>query len=98
VTLTGFVDGVTEDLKDRVLAAFQIIGAENNSRALADTVLALEHGNTGIAVAFCFFSSHSHYLPYFSILASFIIRILCNKVNIPQQDMPPFVKNRHYLL
>ena len=58
MTLTRLVDGVAEDLKYRVLAAFQIVGAENNGRALAHPILAFQHGDTGVTVLFLFLYSH----------------------------------------
>ena len=42
MALPGLVDGVGEDLKYRVLAAVQAVGAENHTRTLADPVRALE--------------------------------------------------------
>ena len=50
VTLPGLVDGVGENLKDRVLTAVQAVRTENNTRPLADTVRALQGRNTLIAV------------------------------------------------
>ena len=52
VALPGFVDGVGEDFKHRVLAALQIVGAEDHRRPLAHPVLALQHGDAGISVLF----------------------------------------------
>ena len=64
VAFSCFVDGVGENLKHRMLAAFQIIGAEDDCRTFPDTVLALQHGNTGVAVLFrLLFRSHFSYLP-----------------------------------
>jgi hypothetical protein len=42
-----------------MLAAFQIIGSEDNRRAFAHTFFAFEHGNTGVAVLFLYFLSHN---------------------------------------
>jgi hypothetical protein len=81
VTLTGFVDGVTEDLKHGVLAALQVVGAENDGGALANTLLAFEHGNAGISVLFLSFCSHKCYLPYLSILTSLLYAIFAGKSN-----------------
>ena len=53
VTLPGFVDGVAENLKYRMLAAFQIIGAEDNRRTFADPLFALELSVTSRAAKHC---------------------------------------------
>ena len=50
VALSCLVDRVGQNLKDRVLAAFQSVRAEDNTRALAHTVRALQRGDTFIAV------------------------------------------------
>ena len=50
VPLAGFVDGVGEDLKDSVLAADKIIGAENNGGAFAHAVGTLQGGDALISV------------------------------------------------
>ena len=42
VPLARLVDGVREDLEHRVLAAVQSVRAENNARALAHALRALE--------------------------------------------------------
>ena len=67
VTFPSLVDGVGEDLKHCVLTAFQVIRAENNRRAFADTLLILQHGNTAVAVLFLSFCCHNFYLPNFII-------------------------------
>ena len=59
VALAGFVDGVGEDLKHRMLAAVQTVGAENNARALPDTVRALQGRNAVISVFLLLFSHSS---------------------------------------
>ena len=59
VTLPGLVDGVGEDLKHSVLAALQIVGAEDHRGALAHPILPLEHGDTGISVLFLFGFCHN---------------------------------------
>ena len=41
VALSGFVDGVGENLKNRMFAALQSVGAKNNRRAFPHTVCAL---------------------------------------------------------
>ena len=61
VALPGLVDGVGKDFKHRMFAAFQIIGAKDNSGALTNPLLTLQHGNTGISVLFrLLFYSHLH--------------------------------------
>ncbi len=50
VALPGLVDGVGEDLEDRVLAALQPVGAEDDPGALPDPVGALQHGDGFVAV------------------------------------------------
>ena len=50
VALAGFVDGVGEDFKHRVLAALQSVGAENHAGALPHTVSALQAGDTVVVV------------------------------------------------
>ena len=52
VTFSCFIDGVGENLKHRMLAALQIVRAEDDSGTLAHPVLALEHGDAGISVLF----------------------------------------------
>ena len=41
MTFPGLVDGVGEDLKDRMLAAIQPVGAENDTGPLPDPVCSL---------------------------------------------------------
>ncbi len=56
VALPRLVNGVGEDLKNGVLAAVQPVGAEDDARALAHAVCALELGDAVVAVlcrAFC---------------------------------------------
>ena len=50
MALPGLVDGVGEDLKYRVLAAVQPVGAENDAGPLSDTVRALQGRNALVAV------------------------------------------------
>ena len=50
VSLSCLVDRVGQDLKDRVLAALQSVRAEDNARALAHTVRALQRGDAFVAV------------------------------------------------
>ena len=50
VALSCLVDRVGQNLKDRVLAALQSVRAEDNARALAHTVRALQRGDAFIAV------------------------------------------------
>ena len=50
VPLTGFVDGVGEDLKDGVLAADEVVGAKNNGGAFAHAVGTLQCGDALISV------------------------------------------------
>ena len=50
VALPSLVDGVGEDLKYRMLAAVQAVGAENDAGPLPDPVRALEGGNAVVAV------------------------------------------------
>ena len=59
VTLTGFVNGVAEDLKHRVLTALQVIRAENNSGAFSDPLFILQHGDGLVAVFLSFCYSHN---------------------------------------
>ena len=59
VALPGLIDGVGEDLKNRVLAALQIVRAKNNRRTLPHPVLTLQHGNAGVAVLFLLFFCHN---------------------------------------
>ena len=71
VALPGLVDCVGEDFKHRVLAALQVVGAEDHRRALAHPVFPLEHGDAGISVLFLLFRSHFPYLPWLSIIFRF---------------------------
>ena len=48
--LACLVDGVREDLKDRVLAALKPVRPENDRRALADAVRSLELRDAGVSV------------------------------------------------
>ena len=52
VALPGLVDGVGQDLKDRVLTALQPVGAEDHRRALAYPVGPLQGGNGVVSVIF----------------------------------------------
>ena len=54
MTLSRLVDGVGEDLKDRVLAPFQAVAAKDDPWPLAHSVRALEGGDGLIAVCFFF--------------------------------------------
>ena len=53
--LPGLVDGVGEDFKNRVLAALQAVGAEDDGRAAANPVRPLQRGNAVVTVSrfFC---------------------------------------------
>ena len=73
VALPRLVDGVGEDLKHRMLAALQVIGAKNNGRALTHPILPLQHGDAGIAVLFLLFCCHNS-LP--AIVIHFIVVII----------------------
>ena len=46
----GLVDGVGQDLKHRVLAALQPVGAKNNTGPFPDPIRALETGDTLVVV------------------------------------------------
>lgn len=63
VPLPCFVNSIGQDFKDCVLAAFQIVRAKNNCRALTHPVFSLQHGDTGIAVLFLLFVAIIPYLP-----------------------------------
>ena len=68
VTLTGFVDGVGEDLKHSVLTALQVIRAENNSGAFSDPLFVLQHGNGLVAIFLSCCFSHNityHICPFY---------------------------------
>ena len=97
VPLSCLVDGVGENFKYRVLAAFQIVRTEDDRRTLANPVLSLEHGNTGVSVLFLFFSSHNVYLPYLSILSIILYPISPVKSTV-QTICGSFTKKYHYLL
>ena len=62
VPLPRLVNGVGQDLKDRMLAAVQPIGAKDHSRALSYPVCSLQGGNRFISVI-CFLLCHKDYLP-----------------------------------
>ena len=53
VPLSGFINGIGQNLKHCVLAALQPIRAENNCGTKPNPVCALEHGNTLVAIG-CF--------------------------------------------
>ena len=50
VAIPGFVDGVGDDLKDGMSAAFHTVGAKNNGRTFADTVRAFQTFDAFVAV------------------------------------------------
>ena len=54
MSLSCLVDGVGEDLKDRVLAPFQAVAAKDDPWPLAHSVRTLEGGDGLIAVCFFF--------------------------------------------
>lgn len=56
MALARFVDGVRKDLKDGVLAAVQPVRAEDDARALAHAVRALE-GRDALVAVIRFFAS-----------------------------------------
>ena len=58
VALPGLVDGVGEDLKNRVFAAVQPIGAKNDTGPFPDPVRAFQRRDAVIAIIL-FFSHHS---------------------------------------
>jgi len=58
VALPGLVDGVGEDLKNRVFAAVQTVGAKNDTRPFPDPVRAFQRRDAVIAIIL-FFSRHS---------------------------------------
>ena len=58
MALPGLIDGVGQNFKDRVLAAFQIIGAKNNGRALTHPFLPLQGNNGFVAVGNGFLLRH----------------------------------------
>jgi len=60
VSLTGLVNGIGQDLKDRMLTAYEIIGAENDRRAETDAVFIFQGGNTFVAVALFLCHNHPH--------------------------------------
>ena len=62
VAVAGLIDGVGNDLKNRVGAALHAIGAKNDGRALADTVGALQAFDAFVSVFFFSFS-HETVLP-----------------------------------
>ena len=57
MSLPGLVDGVGEDLKDRVLTALQAVGAENDPRTLPHPVGPLQRGD-GLIPVIRFFWCH----------------------------------------
>ena len=57
MSLPGLVDGVGEDLKDRVLTALQAVGAENDPRTLPHPVGPLQRGD-GLVSVIRFFWCH----------------------------------------
>ena len=59
VTFARFIDGIGEDLKDRVLAAVDAVGAEDDRGAFAHAVGAFERGDAVVAVFLLFFSWHA---------------------------------------
>ena len=59
VTLARLVDGIGKDLKNRVLAAVQPVGAEDDGRALADAVGAFKQDDALVAVLFCLTFGHA---------------------------------------
>ena len=61
MALTGFIDGVGENLKHSMLTALQTIGPKDNRRPQPHPIGALEHGNTLIAIGLLFLS---HKLPH----------------------------------
>ena len=58
VALPGLVDGVGEDLKNRVFAAVQTVGAKNDTGPFPDPVRAFQRRDAVIAIIL-FFSRHS---------------------------------------
>ena len=70
MALARFVDGVGKDLEHGVLAAVQPIRAEDDARALAHTVRALEGRDALVAVIrfFCFCHCAVSISPKFTIL------------------------------
>ena len=62
-SLLGLVDGVGEDLEDRVLAALQPVGAEDDARTLPDPVRSLELADALVAVFGGFLRSCHRFSP-----------------------------------
>ena len=60
VALARLIDGVGEDLENGMLAAVQPVRAEDDARALADAVGALELGDAVVAVGYAVFC-HKYY-------------------------------------
>src|SRR5699024_8621342 len=60
VAVARFVDRIRDDLKDRMGAAFHPVGAEDDSRALAHPVCALERLDTFVAVNLFFCHAASY--------------------------------------
>ena len=55
IPLPGLVNGVGKNLKNRVLAPLQIVGAKDHRGTFADPVLPFQHGNAGITVLLLLF-------------------------------------------